>query len=285
MDLVAVHAPLAAGDDLGLDAFRFAPLPPLRPAALRQQVSLLAAPQIAVVILPERLRAGPVMAVEIPDPAERFRPAGLHRLIFRDQKSPFLQIIPLNRPVVAVVAHRILRQGDSISELVNMHSNDGVGFWFTCQTARGCVSAFSRHVLPEACGSFRPLEKKRAQGKPGARCTRGLVCKLCKEMRTRAYRSSGGIPAFPARWLDGLLRALPGERAFLPPSPAEAWLLANLAPASRRQDHTTSPYASAALVSHSSRVHRIPPRVRDDRDPPLSSGETGRVRRPIRRQV
>jgi hypothetical protein len=156
--------------------------------------------------------------------------------------------------------------------------NDGVGFWFTCQTARGCVSAFSRHVLPEACGSFRPLEKKRAQGKPGARCTRGLVCKLCKEMRTRAYRSSGGIPAFPARWLDGLLRALPGERAFLPPSPAEAWLLANLAPASRRQDHTTSPYASAALVSHSSRVHRIPPRVRDDRDPPLSSGETGRVK-------
>ena len=48
--------------------------------------------------------------------------------------------------------------------------------------------------------------------------------------------------------------------------------LQSLAPASRRQDHTTSPYASAALVSHSSRVHRIPPRVRDDRDPPLSSG-------------
>ncbi len=36
MDLVAVHAPLATGDDLGLDAFRLAPLPPFRPAALRQ---------------------------------------------------------------------------------------------------------------------------------------------------------------------------------------------------------------------------------------------------------
>ena len=28
---------------------------------------------------------------------------------------------------------------------------------------------------------------------PGARCTRGLVCKMHKEMRTRAYRFSGGI--------------------------------------------------------------------------------------------
>src|SRR5258707_4381759 len=64
------------------------------------------------------------MTVKIPDPAERLRPAGLHRLIFRDQKPPFLQVIPFNRPVVAVVAHRILQKEDSISELVNMHSND-----------------------------------------------------------------------------------------------------------------------------------------------------------------
>jgi hypothetical protein len=38
-------------------------------------------------------------------------------------------------------------------------------------------------------------------------------------------------------------------------------LPANLTPASGRQDHTTSPSASAALVSCSFRVHRIPPRV------------------------
>jgi hypothetical protein len=31
-------------------------------------------------------------------------------------------------------------------------------------------------------------------------------------MRTRAYRFSGGNPAFPAQWLYGLCRALPGER-------------------------------------------------------------------------
>ena len=47
---------------------------------------------------------------------------------------------------------------------------------------------------------------------PGARCTRGLVCKMHKEKRTRAYRFSGGSPAFPAQWFYGLYRALPGER-------------------------------------------------------------------------
>jgi hypothetical protein len=41
--------------------------------------------------------------------------------------------------------------------------------------------------------------------------------KLCKE-RTRAYRSSGGNPAFPARWLYGLYPALPGDEFVLSPS-------------------------------------------------------------------
>ena len=46
---------------------------------------------------------------------------------------------------------------------------------------------------------------------PGARCTRGLVCKMHKEKRTRAYRFSGGSPAFPAQWVYGLCHALPGD--------------------------------------------------------------------------
>src|SRR6202035_747609 len=35
-------------------------------------------------------------------------------------------------------------------------------------------------------------------------------------------------------------------------------IIANLAPASERQDHTTSPSASATLVRRAIRVHRIP---------------------------
>src|SRR6266699_7066684 len=44
---------------------------------------------------------------------------------------------------------------------------------------------------------------------------------------------------------------------------------ADLTPASRRQDHTTSPSASAPFVTCAARVHRIPPRVRDDARSPL----------------
>jgi len=45
--------------------------------------------------------------------------------------------------------------------------------------------------------------------------------------------------------------------------------LADLMPAPRHQDHTTSPYASGAHVARASSVHRIPPRVRDVRERPL----------------
>src|SRR5437899_9068910 len=124
--------------------------------------------------------------------------------------------------------------------------------------------------------------KSRAQGMPDARCTRGLVCQTVQKWRTRAYRFSGGSPTSPAQWLYGLLRALPGERAFLPPSPLRSLLLKNLTPASRRQDHTTSPYA----LAFSSGVKKTPdakastafqPTHRDDRETPLGWAGMGEV--------
>ena len=62
-------------------------------------------------------------------------------------------------------------------------------------------------------------------------------------------------------------RALPGDHACLTPSPA--LLLADLTPTLGRQNDTTWPYASALFVNCAASVHRIPPRVRDDREPPL----------------
>ena len=53
-------------------------------------------------------------------------------------------------------------------------------------------------------------------------------------------------------------------------------LPANLTPASGRQDHTTSPSAGRRIRQSAARVHRIPPRVRDDREPPLRWDETAR---------
>jgi hypothetical protein len=85
---------------------------------------------------------------------------------------------------------------------------------------------YSANINPRSRGVIRPSFERnlppsgtRAQGRPGARCTRGLVCSCAQEVRTRAYRSSGEHPAFPAQWFYGLWRALLGERAFLPPSP------------------------------------------------------------------
>ena len=114
-----------------------------------------------------------------------------------------------------------------------------VGWAHSCDLAAHHARSFTRTCPPQI---------KRAQGRPGARCTRGLVCNVHRRTRTRAYRFSGSIPAFPAQWLYGLLRALPGERLSCHRRPREASLLLDLAPAPRRQDHTTSPYASGAYV-------------------------------------
>src|SRR6476469_387079 len=70
----------------------------------------------------------------------------------------------------------------------------------------------------------------------------------------------------------GLLRALPGDPACLTPSPA--LLLADLTPALGRQNHTTWPSAISTLRQLRCSVNRIPPRVLDDREPPLCG--TGR---------
>ena len=107
---------------------------------------------------------------------------------------------------------------------------------------------------------------------PGAQCTRSLVCEVvvqnAHEYSQRSHRKSPGIPA--RNGFNGFLRALP-VIGFLA-TVACSVLTASLTPASRRQDHTTSPSASALFVKSAARVHRIQPRVRDDRDTPLEWG-------------
>src|SRR5882724_7156769 len=68
---------------------------------------------------------------------------------------------------------------------------------------------------------------------------------------------------------NGVLRALPGDHAWLPPSLAED--SATLAPASERQNHTTSPSAAASFVRamiapDAAASIASQPNVRDDRD-------------------
>src|SRR6478672_9315689 len=71
-------------------------------------------------------------------------------------------------------------------------------------------------ISPELCKFIVPLfdrgrRESRALTAPAAPCANG---------RKNAHgldRYSRDIPAFPAQWLYGLLRALPGERRFLSP--------------------------------------------------------------------
>jgi hypothetical protein len=153
--------------------------------------------------------------------------------------------------------------GDGLSEIQIRLSN----------SERMCV-----RILAARCARVLrrlPPSEQEGAGKAGCALHPRSRVQKCTKKRTRAYRFSGGNPAFPARWFTGLFRALPGDRAFLPPSSPRSLLLKNLTPASGRQDHTASPSATTAFVIRRLRVHRISPRVRDDRDPPLSSGETG----------
>src|SRR6201999_1360921 len=134
-------------------------------------------------------------------------------------------------------------------------------------TTVGYRFAFSRHDTPEVC-SFVRDPQERAQGRPGARCTRGLVCKLHIRKRTRAYRFSGGSPAFPAQWFYGLFRALPGDRLFCHRRQRDA-----------KPHYQLDPTTPPSPLRPARRAHRPPPtlprpphlapNVRDDGETPL----------------
>jgi hypothetical protein len=80
------------------------------------------------------------------------------------------------------------------------------------QTSRGYTFAFSRRDAPEVCISFTPLEKKGA-GKAGRR----LHPRSCTKSARVDHRFNRIIRLSPRDGLR-LIRAHPGDRAFLPPS-------------------------------------------------------------------
>jgi len=59
-----------------------------------------------------------------------------------------------------------------------------------------------------------PPSKTEGAGKTGCLLHPRSRVQMRRKKRTRAYRYRRSIPAFPAQWLYGLLRALPGERLF-----------------------------------------------------------------------
>ena len=119
--------------------------------------------------------------------------------------------------------------------------------------------AFSRRIAPEFCRKFFALSIQRAQGMPDARCTRGLVCELCIESCTRAYRAAEASD-IPCAMALRLMTCSP-RWAVLVVSVARGSLASRQLDASIRGVRTTRllPYAFAALVRQQ---HRRPPHPR-----------------------
>src|SRR5438067_12239851 len=99
---------------------------------------------------------------------------------------------------------------------------------------------------PEVCILVCPPPEERAQGRPGAYCTRGLACDLRKQNCTRAYRAAGTLRPSLRNGFTAYFVLFP-ENGFLA-SVVSGTLPANLTPAPRRPNHTTSPYASRTLA-------------------------------------
>ena len=102
---------------------------------------------------------------------------------------------------------------------------------------------------------------------PGARCTRSRACSV---VNTRvSHHGCTGSPGIPARnGFNGFLRALPGDRALLSPSPTNYLHRLERQRRGVRTTRLRRPQAQRIRQSAAC-VHRIPPRVRDDRDTPL----------------
>jgi hypothetical protein len=76
----------------------------------------------------------------------------------------------------------------------------------------------SRDAMRPSFARSSAPEKQRAQGKPGARRTRSLACELKKAHERRHHRFTGFTRPSLRNGFNGFLRALPGDRALLPPS-------------------------------------------------------------------
>jgi hypothetical protein len=139
--------------------------------------------------------------------------------------------------------------------------------------AARCVRAVASVSLDSRGRSATPKEGSRECRTLGASVA---ACAVVESTRVSHHGRAEIIRHSPRNGFNGLLRALLGDRAFLPPSLANK--SANLTPASGRQDHTASPsartsvFVNTPLASTASRSN-----VRDDRDTPLQGNGIARV--------
>ena len=122
-------------------------------------------------------------------------------------------------------------------------------------------------MLATSTLSFRGRREYRAPDAPAATCAMGRV------EGTRVSQVTPESPGIPYAMVYGLLRALPGDRALLPPSP-RAVSCARLDASVEASGPHDFAVRFSTVRQRRIHVHRIPPRVRDDRETPLEWDET-----------
>jgi hypothetical protein len=120
------------------------------------------------------------------------------------------------------------------------------------------------HLHPLATRRARAVQKMSPSENRGRRESRvpaapAASCAKCRKHTSSSPQVHRDTRPSLRNGFNGFFRALPGDRAFLPPSLARI-APRNLTPASGRQDHTTSPSAisNARLASLSRPPHPVP---------------------------
>ena len=101
-------------------------------------------------------------------------------------------------------------------------------------------------ICPKFCKTALPHENQRAQGKPGARCTRGLAGCCKRDMLPTSIQVQRRTPDFPCAMALRLIRFRPGDRHFCHHR-RFGFRLRDLTPAPGRRTQTISPYARTRL--------------------------------------
>ena len=97
---------------------------------------------------------------------------------------------------------------------------------------------------------------------PGAQCARSRACSV-ESTRVSHHGHTGNTRHSPRNGFNGFLRALPGDRALLPPSPAKVAFRKLDASVGASGPHDFAVREISAHVQRAARVHRIPFRVDD----------------------
>jgi hypothetical protein len=137
--------------------------------------------------------------------------------------------------------------------------------------SNGVIRSHTSAISPQVCARLIlnfPPSHNRGRRECRAPDAPAVLRAKMRVARTQVITVTPETPGIPRAMVLRLISRSPrGPGSFAPvvrrANPA------TLTPASGRQDHTTLPSASSALVSRAISVHRNPPHVRDDRETPL----------------